>query len=128
MRRRSLSDEEEREDVEAASTTRFNALERWELDYERLRVVEKVGAGSAGHVYKGEYLGATVSRQRTAFVGNFTVGVLRRMGGDWCTRLSRVSTIDGVLRKSRARGRRDGDVPFPSLLRYVQITATGNVP
>ncbi|KAJ1445758.1 kinase-like domain-containing protein [Pelagophyceae sp. CCMP2097] len=42
-------------------TKRFGVLERWELDHERLRIVAKIGAGSAGHVWRGEYLGATVA-------------------------------------------------------------------
>ena len=42
-------------------TKRFGVLERWELDYDRLRVVDKIGAGAAGHVWRGEYLGATVA-------------------------------------------------------------------
>eukprot|EP00633_Aureoumbra_lagunensis_P003111 CAMPEP_0197288074 /NCGR_PEP_ID=MMETSP0890-20130614/4979_1 /TAXON_ID=44058 ORGANISM="Aureoumbra lagunensis, Strain CCMP1510" /NCGR_SAMPLE_ID=MMETSP0890 /ASSEMBLY_ACC=CAM_ASM_000533 /LENGTH=621 /DNA_ID=CAMNT_0042758471 /DNA_START=442 /DNA_END=2307 /DNA_ORIENTATION=- len=41
--------------------SRFEALQNWEIDYERLRVVRKIGAGSAGHVYKGEYIGAVVA-------------------------------------------------------------------
>eukprot|EP00635_Sarcinochrysidales_sp_CCMP3193_P005050 CAMPEP_0118905194 /NCGR_PEP_ID=MMETSP1166-20130328/9325_1 /TAXON_ID=1104430 /ORGANISM="Chrysoreinhardia sp, Strain CCMP3193" /LENGTH=840 /DNA_ID=CAMNT_0006844463 /DNA_START=172 /DNA_END=2694 /DNA_ORIENTATION=+ len=40
---------------------RFETLQNWEIDYDRLRVVRKIGAGSAGHVYKGEYIGAVVA-------------------------------------------------------------------
>ena len=40
---------------------RFETLQAWEIDYDRLRVVRKIGAGSAGHVYKGEYIGAVVA-------------------------------------------------------------------
>jgi len=33
----------------------------WQIDYERLRVVAKIGAGAAGQVYQGEFLGARVA-------------------------------------------------------------------
>ena len=37
---------------------RFATLQSWQIDYERLRVVAKIGAGARGQVYHGEFLGA----------------------------------------------------------------------
>ena len=40
---------------------RFATLQSWQIDYERLRVVAKIGAGAAGQVYTGEFMGARVA-------------------------------------------------------------------
>jgi len=45
----------------AKKPRRFATLQSWQIDYERLRVVAKIGAGAAGQVYHGEFLGARVA-------------------------------------------------------------------
>lgn len=53
--------QKQQQNLLSQNTKRFETLQNWEIDYERLRVVRKIGAGSAGHVYKGEYIGAVVA-------------------------------------------------------------------
>ncbi|KAH8057196.1 hypothetical protein JL722_6839 [Aureococcus anophagefferens] len=55
------ADDDLREHRAAATRKRFATLQSWQIDFERLRVVAKIGAGAAGQVYEGEFLGARVA-------------------------------------------------------------------